>query len=260
MGFRCGDQKRAPQKFKGALPRPGAGVNVELVKDKIVDATAKEYLPYVKLIAMKMMKRLPPSIPLDDLIQWGSLGLMDAINKWDPTKENQFKTYAEFRIRGAILDGLRDCDHTPRSVRDLEKLLDRVKLECEQEGKPASREQMAQKLGVTKEKVDEMEVRTQPIVILSVEKSDGDDFTPADRRALLESIQNRGDDLEAKIAAMQKLERICAGHPPISKAVFRLYYVWGLNLKEISECFGQTESRMSQRLKKVRAGIRDDDT
>ena len=67
----------------------------------------KEYAPLIKFVAQKIAVRLPPNIELDDLISAGSIGLMDAIDKWDPTRDNKFKTYAEFRIRGAILDELR---------------------------------------------------------------------------------------------------------------------------------------------------------
>ena len=91
----------------------------------------KEYSPLIKFVAQKIAVRLPPNIELDDLISAGSIGLMDAIDKWDPTRDNKFKTYAEFRIRGSILDELRAQDWVPRSVRDKAKMLDRALIELE---------------------------------------------------------------------------------------------------------------------------------
>src|ERR1700729_1649534 len=98
-------------------------------KDKLI----LEYAPLIKFIAQKIAVRLPSNIELDDLISSGVIGLMDAIEKYDPTRDNKFKTYAEFRIRGAILDELRAQDWVPRSIRDKAKLLDRTTIELEAE-------------------------------------------------------------------------------------------------------------------------------
>src|SRR5438270_1199028 len=91
-------------------------------KEKLI----MEYAPLIKFIAQKIAVRLPSNIELDDLISSGVIGLMDAIEKYDPTRDNTFKTYAEFRIRGAILDELRAQDWVPRSVRDKAKMVDRT--------------------------------------------------------------------------------------------------------------------------------------
>src|ERR1044071_425117 len=96
-------------------------------KDKLI----LEYAPLIKFIAQKIAVRLPSNIELDDLISSGVIGLMDAIEKYDPTRDNKFKTYAEFRIRGAILDELRSQDWVPRSVRDKSKMLDRTIVDLE---------------------------------------------------------------------------------------------------------------------------------
>src|SRR6476620_4262873 len=97
-------------------------------KDKLV----LEYSPLIKFIAQKIAVRLPSNIELDDLISSGVIGLMDAIDKYDPTRDNKFKTYAEFRIRGSILDELRAQDWVPRSVRDKAKQLERCHSRLEQ--------------------------------------------------------------------------------------------------------------------------------
>src|SRR6218665_3605387 len=95
------------------------------------DDLIREYAPLIKFIAQKIAVLLPSNIELDDLISAGVIGLMDAIEKYDSSRDNKFKTYAEFRIRGAILDELRAQDWVPRSVRDKAKMLDRAQLELE---------------------------------------------------------------------------------------------------------------------------------
>jgi len=115
-------------------------------KDKLI----LEYAPLIKFIAQKIAVRLPSNIELDDLISSGVIGLMDAIEKYDPTRDNKFKTYAEFRVRGAILDELRAQDWVPRSVRDKAKLLDRTMIELEAElGRGAADEEIAGKLNMS---------------------------------------------------------------------------------------------------------------
>src|ERR1700677_4335002 len=114
-------------------------------KDKVI----MEYAPLIKFIAQKIAVRLPSNIELDDLISSGVIGLMDAIEKYDPSRDNKFKTYAEFRIRGAILDELRAQDWVPRSVRDKAKMLDRALIELEHRlSRPATDKEVAEYLEI----------------------------------------------------------------------------------------------------------------
>jgi RNA polymerase sigma factor for flagellar operon FliA len=103
-----------------------------------------DYLPLIRYIAQKLATKLPSNVDLDDLYSAGVIGLMDAINKYDPTRDNKFKTYAEFRIRGSMLDELRSQDWVPRSVREYKKKEDRVKAALETElGRPAIQQEIA---------------------------------------------------------------------------------------------------------------------
>ena len=97
-----------------------------IVDPKVKDEIVVEYAPLIKFIAQKIASRLPANIELDDLISCGVIGLMDAISKFDPTRDNKFKTYAEFRIRGAMLDELRSQDWVPRSIREKAKTIERA--------------------------------------------------------------------------------------------------------------------------------------
>lgn len=220
-------------------------MNVEQGQDLITPL-----LPFVKFIAKRIAKRLPPSIPEDDLIQWGSMGLMDAAKKYDPARDNKFKTYAEHRIRGAILDGLRGLDVMPRSARDLEKMIERVRLEFERDNKRAAlTSDLEKKLKMTVAEFHNSSVATQSVVHLSIENYQF--FNREDKKALLESARSKDQDTDAKIEAMQKLERVVAHAAPIDRACFILYYVWGFMLSEIGELFNVTESRISQRIRQI---------
>ena len=111
-----------------------------------------EFAPLIKFIAQKIAVRLPSNIEFDDLVSSGVIGLMDAIDKYDPTRDNKFKTYAEFRIRGSILDELRAQDWVPRSIREKAKRLERAHLRLEQSlGRVPNEEDISRELNITKE-------------------------------------------------------------------------------------------------------------
>ena len=114
------------------------------------EAVIKEYAPMIKYVANRIAMRLPPHIELDDLVSVGVLGLIDAIEKYDATRGAKFKTYAEFRVRGAILDELRSLDWVPRSVRQKASTLDSVcqKLQAKL-GRPPEDEEVAVEMGVS---------------------------------------------------------------------------------------------------------------
>src|SRR5215831_10682364 len=116
---------------------------------KHVDALIQDYAPLVTYLAQRLTCRLPAWIGLDDLISAGVLGLMDAIAKYDPTRGTTVKTYAEIRIRGAMLDDLREWDWVPRSVRQKEQALTHAYAElARQYGRPADDTEVAAFLGL----------------------------------------------------------------------------------------------------------------
>src|SRR3989304_9596105 len=128
-------------KPKGATSKKGIGDPD--VRDKLI----KEYGPKIKYMAYRLSHRLQPDIDIDDLISAGIIGLMDAMDKYDPSKETLFKTYAEFRIRGAMLDEIRAMDWVPRSVKEKSGLLYKTVSALEKEmGRPPSEEEIAEEL------------------------------------------------------------------------------------------------------------------
>lgn len=214
-------------------------------KDKLI----LEYAPLIKFIAQKIAIRLPPNIEIDDLISSGVIGLMDAIEKYDPTRDNTFKTYAEFRIRGAILDELRAQDWVPRSVRDKAKLLDRtvVKLES-QLGRTPEDQEVAEALSMTLDEFHDLVNQVRPVSLLSIDDSAA--FSNVDKKSiinLLESckLSNPLNQLNLKTikeVVTTSIEEL----PEKQRLVLSLYYYEDLNLKEIGRILRVTESRVSQ--------------
>jgi len=133
-----------------------------------------EHAPLIRYIVNRIAVRLPSHIDLDDLHNTGVIGLMDAIEKYDPEKNCKFKTYAEFRIKGAILDQLRSLDWVPRSVRQKSRRLERAYGEVEQRlGRQASEEEVADSLGLQIDKFHELMNQVRGISLVNLEEIRG---------------------------------------------------------------------------------------
>ncbi len=214
-------------------------------KDKLI----MEYAPLIKFIAQKIAVRLPSNIELDDLISSGVIGLMDAIEKYDPTRDNKFKTYAEFRIRGSILDELRAQDWVPRSVRDKAKLLDRTIGELETElGRSPEDEEVAAKLGMTMDEFYDLVNQVRPVSVLSIDERAT--FSNVDKKSILSILEgaklnNPFNQLNSK-SVKEVVTRAIEELPERQRLVLSLYYYEDLNLKEIGKVLRVTESRVSQ--------------
>ena len=209
-----------------------------------------EYAGLIKFIASKIASRLPANIELDDLISSGVIGLMDAIDKYDSSRDNKFKTYAEFRIRGAILDELRSQDWVPRSIREKAKILERAYSKIEQEkGRQATDEEACIELGMTTEQYHEMLNEVRSVSLLSYD--DITNLSNADKRSL-HGNGEAGSKVptpfsEVSVAGLKKLvAEAIEDLPEKQRLVLSLYYYEDLNLKEIGRVLDVTESRVSQ--------------
>ena len=152
------------------LVRPWPSVNPDHAKPT---SLVPAHMTLVKFIAQRMQARLPPNVEVDDLIQWGTLGLLDAIRKFDPERDNKFKTYAEFRIRGAMLDGLRAIDQTPRTVRALGRKIELTSRELQGElGRAPRPDEISIRLGISVEKFHEAQLDAMPRKEYSIEEKD----------------------------------------------------------------------------------------
>ncbi len=210
----------------------------------------REYAGLIKFIASKIAARLPSNIELDDLMSSGVIGLMDAIDKYDSSRDNKFKTYAEFRIRGAILDELRSQDWVPRSIREKAKVLDRAYSKIEREkGRQATDEEACIELGLTTEQYHEMLGEVRSVSLLSYD--DLSNLSNADKRAL-HGNGEAGSKVttpfnEVSVAHLKKLvSEAIEDLPEKQRLVLSLYYYEDLNLKEIGRVLDVTESRVSQ--------------
>jgi len=214
----------------------------------------------VKHIANRLAARLPSGFLVDDLIQAGMLGLLEAADRFDPKKGNLFKTYAELRVRGAMLDDLRKKDWIPRSVRDncgrLEKAYSSLRgknIDYPSDG------ELAKELEIKPRELPKFLEKSRPIPVLSLDSfgSSGDDDDSMD---ILETLSDPtekdpitsllGD--EAQELVLQALESL----PEKEKLVLALYYNEELNLKEIGLVLDVSESRVSQLRTKAIAILR----
>ncbi|MDQ7837834.1 MAG: FliA/WhiG family RNA polymerase sigma factor [Thermodesulfobacteriota bacterium] len=223
--------------------------------EKTVDAKQREeliikYTPLIKYLAGKLAMRLPAHISMDDLVSSGTIGLIDAINKFDPGKNIQFKTYAEFRIRGAMLDELRSLDWVPRSVRrkiaDIEKAYNALQKE---RGRPAEDEEVADRLGLSLadfyhliDTVKGVSLTDLNIIRRRTSEDSDDDF--------FEIVADGRQSDPFVSLGLAQLRDIIAGAidelPEKERLVVSLYYYEDLTMREIGEIMGYTESRISQ--------------
>jgi RNA polymerase sigma factor for flagellar operon FliA len=210
-----------------------------------------EHTPLIRYIVNRIAIRLPSHIDLDDLYNTGVIGLMDAIEKYDPEKNCKFKTYAEFRIKGAILDQLRSLDWVPRSVRQKSRRLERAYGEVEQRlGRQATEDEVADSLGLQIEKFHELLNQVRGISLVNLEEirgtnADGDRAgTFAD---IIEDVTSENPFATLKLTeSKQVIARTIATLPEKERLVVSLYYYEDLNMKEIGGILGITESRVCQ--------------
>ena len=219
------------------------------VDGKLRDQLIMDYAPLIRFVAQRIASRLPSNVDIDDLISAGVIGLMDAIEKYDPSRDNKFKTYAEFRIRGAILDELRSQDWVPRSVRDKAKKIEKTYAELEQKfGRAVSDEELSKALGIDLEEYHEMVAKVKAVTLLSIDELSGPN--QHDRKSLLECLENTNSknpftQLKSK-GVRDLLIKNIEDLPEKQKLVLSLYYYEDLNLKEIGKILEVTESRVSQ--------------
>ncbi len=206
----------------------------------------QRFVPLVKRIAYHLMARLPPSVQFDDLVQNGMLGLLDAMGRYEEGFGAQFETYATQRVRGAMLDGLRENDWLPRNLRREFRRIEAAMNQLEHvHGRAPSERELAENLGVSLDEYQKtlQDARGHQIVYFEDFSGDGDEdflerhFTDndADPAGILE-------DQDLKQALVKAIDRL----PEREKLMMALYYEQELNLREIGEVMGVTESRVCQ--------------
>ena len=205
-----------------------------------------EHLPQVRLIARRVQERLPENVSLEDLVSTGVIGLISAIDHFDPRHNVKLKTYAEYKIRGAILDGLRGLDWAPRQKRRKAKQIEAAIAAAEQRLKRSPAEdEIAAQLKIPIEEYHQWLVETRGLNIASLEYTGGEHG-----RDMLHFIPDNGRNLPSTLLEKSELERLLAESidaiPEIERKVLSLYYHGELTLREIALDVHLHESRISQ--------------
>jgi len=206
------------------------------------------YIHLVKYVAGRISVNLPPNVELNDLINDGVVGLIDAIEKYDDQRGVKFETYAITRIHGAIIDALRALDWVPRAVRQKARELERVQHEIEAEtGRQATDDEIAQRLGVSRRELETLQQKVRSTSLLSLEE-----HLPSERGnevPLLDTLAGDDGDLGADVEQREVREALVRAVESLSRqerTVIKLYYFEGQTLKDIKAVLGVSESRVSQ--------------
>lgn len=214
------------------------------------DELLEEYLPLVRYHADQLMRRTPDSIEFDDLINAGVLGLLDGAQRFDHSRDVQFKTFVSYRVRGAMIDYLRAFDWMPRGLRDHAKEMQTAFQQLEQTyGRPAEEAEIAKHLNIS---LDEYRTRLTHVRSMSIIHFDdlpvNNDFD--DEISILETLEgDPADTPEAQNSLMQFVQQLADGIsrlPAREQVLVTLYYYEELTMKEIALILGLTESRVSQ--------------
>ena len=206
-----------------------------------------EQLPQVHLIARRIHQRLPERVCLDDLVSTGIVGLISAIDNFEEGQGVKLQTYAEYKIRGAILDSLRGLDWASRHRRKKAKDIEAAILSAEHKlQRPATEEEVAGELGLTLEEYHARLVEVQGLNLESLEVTIG----PGGNQTLLSMVPDTSEDLPSGILERSELERILAENiaamPEKERTVLALYYHEELTLREIGEIMGWNTSRVGE--------------
>ncbi len=206
-----------------------------------------EHLPQVRLIARRIHERLPESVSLEDLVSTGIVGLISAIDNFDASQNVKLRTYAEYKIRGAILDSLRGLDWASRDRRRKAKQIESAIAAAEQRvGRTPTEEEIAAQLHLSLDEYREWLVDIRGLTLNSLdyggEREDG--------RKLLETVSDSEDHWPSSLLESSELERLLAAAidrmPQVERTVLSLYYREELTLREIAEVMHLHLSRISQ--------------
>ncbi len=213
-----------------------------VVREKII----LEYAGLVKIVAGRLSMYLGYTVEYDDLIGYGTFGLIDAIDKYDYSKGVKFETYASLRIRGAILDQIRRLDWIPRTLRQKQKKLEQAYQKLEHEyGRNASDEEIAKELNISIVELENWQNQTLNMSLISL-----DEYMEQGSEARMDSRASQTFDEPERVIEKQELkvilEKALSNLTENEQKVIALYYYEELTLKEISNVLEVSESRISQ--------------
>jgi RNA polymerase sigma factor for flagellar operon FliA len=228
----------------------------KVAKDKLL----AEYAGLVKYIAERVGYSLPRSVDKQDLISCGILGLIKAVETFDPAKDIKFETFASHKIRGAILDELRSLDWVPRSVRQKTKYMQKAYSELEEKlGRTPYDDEVCQHLGLSTEEFEKILADSAPANVFSIDETFSKD-DDSKEMSIAETIEDTNTDNPLQKLGYDEVKKILKEAimtlPEKEKLVIALYHFEELTLKEIGVVLGITESRVSQIHSKVMLKLR----
>lgn len=193
-----------------------------------------------------LSREASPSVDKDDLIGAGLLGLLDAVDRYDPSRGVMFKTYAELRVRGAMLDSLRDLDWAPRSIRAQARAVEAVCRQIEQEhGRAAEEEEIATALGVSLPEFHALLNKLNGLTVMGID-SDNENELSVNLRQVPDDVGHSPLALYERAEVGDQLTTAIDRLPERDRQIIALYYVEELTMKEIGRLLDVTESRVSQ--------------
>lgn len=215
--------------------------------DSEMDNLVLEHLPTVRFIARRIYERLPQHVELEELISAGVVGLIDAVQKFDGSKDVQFKSYAQFRIRGAILDSLRTLDWSPRDLRRKGRAIEEAnRAVTARLGRSPMEQEIASEIGVTLENYQQLLSALKGLEIGSLNVERGEESGEEELACVPGPVT---DNPLFRCMESQTRERLIANIdtlPEKERLVLTLYYYEELTMKEIGLTLGVVESRVSQ--------------
>jgi RNA polymerase sigma factor for flagellar operon FliA len=231
----------------GTLWRQYRRTNDQAIRDRLI----LTYAPLVKYVAGRLGSGLPAHVDEGDLVSYGLLGLIGAIERFDPDRDIKFETYAIARIKGSIIDELRAMDWVPRSVRARARDIERTIAELEAKlGRAPNDEEIAGKLGLTQDELDSSLTEISRSSIAALDELWTVQGGTGDQVALIDTIEDTHGQAPTTALDRSEMKEMIADSisrlPEREKLVITLYYYEELTLREIGEVLGVTESRVSQ--------------
>jgi RNA polymerase sigma factor FliA len=242
-GAGAGQAVRRGTTFTGGYPPSGGGPGMTAEQERVL----LEHLPVVRFLARRIHERLPQHVDIEDLVSAGVVGLLDAFVKFDPDKKVQFRSYAQFRIRGAILDSLRTLDWSPRELRRKGRAVEEaIRALTARMGRPPHEGEVAMEMGVSLDEYQQLlgELKGLEIGTLHMERNEdsGEEelaYVPGNPEEDPLFCCLRGELEERLTTAIQNL-------PDRERLVMTLYYFEEMTMREIGLALGVVESRVSQ--------------
>ncbi|MBO8162480.1 MAG: FliA/WhiG family RNA polymerase sigma factor [Brevibacillus sp.] len=209
----------------------------------------EQFIPLVHKVVNRLAIGLPNNVDKDDLVSYGRFGLLDAINKFDHTRGLKFETYAMWRIRGAIIDGLRENDWIPRTVREKAKKIEEAYTVLEQKFlRTPSDQEVCEYLGISEQELHQVVYDTSLASMVSIDETVGeeDEQKTARHSYIIDEISPCPESVAEVRSLKEVLTRAIDKLPEKERLVVSLFYFEELTLSEIAEVMGLSPSRISQ--------------